>query len=385
MSYLKFKANNIFSGTEMFSDEYVLIAKQDGTIEAIVKQSEAGDDLQYFNGILSPGFINTHCHLELSHLKGIIREKTGLVNFILDIVANRNSKEDIILQAIKDAEDTMLKNGIVAVGDICNTTYTLYQKKQNNLAYYNFIETSGWIPNIAEKKYNEAVNLYNQFSPITKTCSIVPHAPYSVSNELWCLIEKHFQNKIISIHNQEANAENELFLNGTGAFMYLYQQMNITNNSFQPTKKSSLQSYFHWLENTQNILLVHNTCTSEKDIHFLHQQPEFIKHKLFFCLCPNANLYIEDTLPNINLLRESNIQLTLGTDSLASNNNLNIVNEIKTLQTHYPKITLAEILQWATINGAKALDMEDTLGSFEKGKKPGIILLENTNDIKRLV
>ncbi|HNL82264.1 MAG TPA: amidohydrolase family protein [Chitinophagaceae bacterium] len=87
----------------------------------------------------------------------------------------------------------------------------------------------------------------------------------------------------------------------------------------------------------------------------------------------------------MNLLRESNIQLTLGTDSLASNNNLNIVNEIKTLQTHYPKITLAEILQWATINGAKALDMEDTLGSFEKGKKPGIILLENTNDIKRLV
>ncbi|MBX7263731.1 MAG: amidohydrolase family protein [Chitinophagaceae bacterium] len=369
----------------MFSDEYVLIAKQDGTIEAIVKQSEAGDDLQYFNGILSPGFINTHCHLELSHLKGIIREKTGLVNFILDIVANRSSKEDIILQAIKNAEDTMLKNGIVAVGDICNTTYTLYQKKQNNLAYYNFIETSGWLPNIAEKKYNEAVNLYNQFSTITKKCSIVPHAPYSVSNELWCLIEKHFQNKIISIHNQEANAENELFLNGTGAFMYLYQQMNITNNSFQPTKKSSLQSYFHWLENTQNILLVHNTCTSEKDIHFLHQQPEFIKHKLFFCLCPNANLYIEDTLPNINLLRESNIQLTLGTDSLASNNNLNIVNEIKTLQTHYPKITLAEILQWATINGAKALDMEDTLGSFEKGKKPGIILLENTNDIKRLV
>lgn len=369
----------------MLPENFVLIIKENGYIEDIVLEEDAGDNIQYFKGILSPGFINTHCHLELSHLLNKIKSKTGLVNFVLDIVVNREDKEEIILNAIQNAENDMLQNGIVAVGDICNTNYTLHQKQKNKIAYYNFVETSGWLPQIAQKKFNEAVNLYNQFTQISNTCSIVPHAPYSVSNELWQRINPQFSDKVISIHNQETADENNLFLNGSGAFNQLYKQLNITNHLFQPTKKNSLPSYFNQLQNAKNILLVHNTCTSEKDIHFLQKQPEFLRNKTFFCICPNANLYIEDNLPNINLLRESNIPLTIGTDSLASNNILNIVNEIKTIQTHYPKITLAEILQWATINGAKALGMEDTLGSFEKGKKPGVILLDNIYGIRRLV
>jgi cytosine/adenosine deaminase-related metal-dependent hydrolase len=370
----------------MLPQNNVLILTENGFIEDIILEEDAGDGIQYFEGIISPGFINTHCHLELSHLCNKIKKQTGLINFVIDIVAKRAEKDEIILDAIQNAEETMLQNGIVAVGDICNTNYTIYQKKKNNLAYYNFIETSGWLPQIAQKKFNEALHLYDQFTQISNICSIIPHAPYSVSNELWSCIKQQFSNNIISIHNQETKAENELFLNGTGVFNLLYQHLNIAHHSFQPTKQNSLPSYFHQLQNAKHILLVHNTFTSQSDIQFLHQQPSFKNQQIFFCLCPNANLYIENVLPNINLFKENNIQLTIGTDSLASNSSLNILNEIKTIIKHNPKFKLTEILQWATLNGAKALSMSDKLGSLVKGKKPGVILIDNDlNFVKKLV
>ncbi len=73
---------------------------------------------------------------------------------------------------------------------------------------------------------------------------------------------------------------------------------------------------------------------------------------------------------------EQNCNIVLGTDSLASNHQLNILEEIKTLHKNFPEIKLETMLQWATINGAKALQMDNTLGSFEINKKPGVVLIE---------
>ena len=97
----------------------------------------------------------------------------------------------------------------------------------------------------------------------------------------------------------------------------------------------------------------------------------------FWCLCPNANQYIEQTMPPIELLRTGAANIIVGTDSYASNWSLNILDELKTIQQHHPQIPLEEMLGWATINGARALQMEKHLGSFETGKKPGIVLIEN--------
>ena len=370
----------------MLPEHFVLITNSKGKIENIIEEKDAGENIQQLQGIITPGFINTHCHTELSHLKNTIQEKTGLVNFVLNIVNNRNAEEENILQAIQNAEEEMLQNGIVAVGDICNTAFSLQQKIQNKIAYYNFIEVSGWLPQIAEKKFNEAVALAQKFSKLQQPCVIVPHAPYSVSDNLWSLINQQFHHHTITIHNQETKAENDLFLNGTGNFISMYKQMNIAHNSFKPSTKNSLPSYFHQLYNAQNILLVHNTFTSITDIQFLQQQTFFSQQQIYFCLCPNANLYIENVLPNIELLRANHVQLTLGTDSLASNHSLNIVDEIKTILKHYPQIAITEVLQWATLNGAKALAMDNTLGSFEKGKTPGVVVLSNNfNSVKRLI
>lgn len=379
MSFRKFKADNLFTGAEMLSSNKVLIVKKNGEVEAIIDEESAGKNVETFKGTISPGFINAHCHLELSHMKGLIPEKTGLVDFVYKVVNERGFADEEILNAIAIAEDEMIRNGIVAVGDICNNLSTLPQKKKKRLAYYNFIEASGWLPSISQTRFERALKISNEYNWQLATDnrqSIIPHAPYSVSDTLWKLITPYFENKVVSIHNQETFFEDELFLQGTGDFIRMYELMKIDNTHYMPTKKSSLQTYFSNLSGAVSIILVHNTFTTQTDIEFAMNN-KADGQQLSFCICINANQYIENALPPINLLIKNNCNIVLGSDSLASNHSLNLLDEMKTIQKYFPDISLENMLQWATLNGAKALQMDNTLGSFEKGKKPGVVLIEN--------
>jgi aminodeoxyfutalosine deaminase len=400
MAYLKFKADKLFDGYRFSDDNTVLITDEEGVIEAIVPIDQAGDDVQQLSGILSPGFINCHCHLELSHMKGLIPEGTGLVKFVLNVVQERHFPDEEILQAIEKAEDEMLANGIVAVGDICNNTLTVSQKTKGRLYYHNFIEASGFNAEIAEQRFQRAKSIYEKYRdaffrndqypplepapPMRGAGGIVPHAPYSVADELWDLIINFPGNHLLTIHNQEIAAENELFLNKQGEFLELYAAMNIDASFFKPSGKSSLQTYLPKFLHNQSVILVHNVHTSENDILFGQQTTT--NGQLHYCLCPNANQYISRQLPDINLLMKHNCAIVLGTDSLASNHQLSILEEIKTIQQTFPAIEMETLLKWATSSGAKALQLDSLLGSFEKGKKPGVILIENNiTSPKRLI
>lgn len=379
MSFLKFSANKIFTGHYFLNDDMVLVTTENGVIEALIKKEDAGEDIQVFEGIISPGFVNAHCHLELSFLKNKIAAKTGLPNFILQVVSKRNEHEEIIAEAIKTADEAMYKNGISVVGDICNTANTIQQKKDSKIFYHSFLEAIGWLPNVAHQRLQQIQNLQQQFKENQLSSSIVPHAPYSISENLWDLLTPYFKNNIVSIHNQETLAEDELFVNGTGSFIKMYETMGLSNTSFKPSHKSSLQTVFNNFNEVNNLLLVHNTFISEDDIAFIHQQ----NIKTFFCLCINANLFIEDKIPPLYLINKNHDYIIIGTDSLASNYSLNILDEIKNIQQNFPTISFETILQWATINGAKALGVEHKFGSFAKGKQPGIISIKQ-NLVQRL-
>jgi aminodeoxyfutalosine deaminase len=387
MAYLKFKADKLFDGYRFSEDNAVLITDEEGVIEAIVPINEAGDDVQQLSGMLSPGFINCHCHLELSHMKGLIPEGTGLVKFVLNVVQQRHFPDEEILQAIEKAEDEMLTNGIVAVGDICNNALTVAQKTKGRLYYHNFIEASGFNPAIAQQRFQRSADFFTEYArnysiPVESN-SIVPHAPYSVSDELWELIINFPGNHLLTIHNQETAAENELFRSKQGEFLDLYAAMNIDASFFKPSGKSSLQTYLLKFLHNQSVILVHNVHTSEDDILFGQQTKT--NGQLHYCLCPNANQYISRQLPDINLLMKHDCAIVLGTDSLASNHQLSILEEIKTIQQAFPAIEVETLFKWATSNGAKALQLDSLLGSFEKGKKPGVILIkENERFIQRL-
>ncbi len=379
--YRKFSADQIFNGNQ-FLQEYVLITDIDGVIVDLVAKPEAGENIEQLNGILCPGFINAHCHLELSHMKGLIPKQTGLVDFVLKVVNERHIEEAEILSAINIAEDEMLRNGIVAVGDICNNTLTIPQKKKNRIAYHNFIEASGFPPAVAVKRFTGAENIYAEYQKNSLNVSIVPHASYSGSPELFEIISNYPNNNLITIHNQETGAENEFFESNTGDLKRMYQQMGIDISFFSPSKKTSLQTWLPHFTKQQTIILVHNVCTSEEDIEFEKRTSDIEHRSSFFCLCPNANLYISDILPDVKMLMEQQCRIVLGTDSLASNDQLSILEEMKTLQRYFPELQMPTLLQWATSNGSRALCMDDSLGSFEKTKKPGVVLIEGVDDVK---
>jgi len=388
--YQKLQATQIFTGTELLEDQLVLITQKDGTIEALVGIEEAGEDIQSFEGIISPGFVNAHCHLELSHMKGMIAAHSGLQEFVKQIVGLRKVEDAIIQQAISSAEDEMYKNGIVAVGDICNTLDTLSQKQKHKLAYYSFVELYDLDPTRADDKINTGLKMQEAFEQNCVRASLVPHAPYSVSFNLWKLLSNYFGAHTITMHNQETIDENEFFEKKTGSFLGMYERTKVSLDFFEATGLSSLQSVLPYFKKAARSILVHNSFTSKEDIHAVQKQMP----NSFWCLCPNANQYIEKTMPPIELLRANGAEIVIGTDSYASNWSLNILDELKTIQKYNPSIPLSEMLGWATMNGARALQMEAGLGSFEKGKKPGVVLIEgihsngqldSTSNSKRII
>lgn len=379
--YQKFQANQIFNGQALLDGTtHVLITQEDGTLQGIVPMEEAGDGIQKLDGILSPGFVNAHCHLELSHMKGMIPPHTGLQEFVKQIVALRQVEPEAIQEAIVAAENEMVSNGIVAVGDISNTLDTLEQKAKHHLAYYSFVELYDLDPIRAHDKIIAGIEIQKQFQENCIRASLVPHAPYSVSPRLWTLLSEHFESHTISMHNQETADENDFFKTKTGSFLGMYERTKVSLDFFEPTGKSSVQSVLPIFKNATTSILVHNSFTNAEDIEAVKNQMP----NTFWCLCPNANQYIEQTMPPIELLRSEKANIIVGTDSYASNWSLNVLDELKTIQQYHTHIPLAEMLQWATLNGARALQMDKHLGSFEKGKKPGLVLIAGVDPLNGL-
>lgn len=366
----------------------IITIDDDGTILEINKPATNNqhlvDNIEYFKGIICPGFINTHCHLELSHLRSHITERTGLAGFVKEILTKPfNFTEEEIQQKIENAEAEMIKNGIVAVGDISNNNRTFEQKAKGNLLYHTFIEIYNMDENKAEEVFNKGVLLQQSTIDGGQLTSIVPHAPYTMSEQLLKLINNHAleTHSIISIHNQECEAEGELFISKSGAMFETFISMGINPDIIRQTRINSLRSTLPFIKDARKILLVHNTYTTKDDIRFVSATFNSPSSSVYFCTCPNANIYIENNLPNYNLFIDENVTVTIGTDSLASNWSLSILDEIKTITKHYPLIPLQTLLTWATKNGAEFLGF-DHLGTIEKGKIPGLNLLTNIDGMR---
>ena len=387
MNYRKFQADKIFTGFEFLDPGHVLIMDEDGKVMEILAEMDAGEGIERYRGILCPGFINAHCHLELSHLKNTIPPHTGLIPFLLDVVSKRDHDQSLILDCIENAEKEMELEGIVAVGDICNTSITLQSKCNSKIKWNNFIEVLGMKDEKAEANllhYEGILDAFNGAATNMKS-SLVPHAPYSISNKTFEGINNRTGHSIVSMHSQENPAEDELYAKGTGDFIRLFNKLGLAESPFPVSGKSSLQSCLPYFNKQQRMILVHNTFTTAEDIVFALDHAREHLSGVHFCICANANRYIENQMPPIDLLMKHKAEIVLGTDSYSSNWQLSIAAEIRTIRKELPEIPLQCILQWATINGARALERDDALGSFEPGKKPGIVLLDNALQAKKII
>ena len=373
----KISADYIFPVSSPPIKNGIVIMEDDGKIIDVINPTSnlQPPTSEFFEGIIVPGFVNTHCHLELSYLKDKMPKGKGLDEFVTEVEnIRRKFSEEEILNALVKAEDEMIKNGIVAVGDISNSDFSFHQKAKGKLKYHTYIEVLGFHPDRAEKAFQTGKQLQ---SKVQHPTSIVPHSPYAASEKLLQLIndEAGNSNGILSFHNQESEEENLLFQNKSGKILKRFEKWGIDASFFQPAKTNSLQFILPKLNKAKNILLVHNTYTSSEDILWLKSNIQHLTSNIYFCLCPNANLYIENRLPDIEMFINEGMKITIGTDSLASNDSLSVLDELKTIAKYFPKIPFETLITWATKNGAEFLGFEKELGTIEIDKKPGLNLI----------
>lgn len=325
------------------------------------------------DGILLPGFINTHCHLELSHLKGKSETGKTLLPFLVDVVTMREVPQDEIDAAIVEQDAAMWRKGIQAVGDICNKLDTAATKRDSPIRYYSFVEMFDFL------QADRAQASFDLYAPVHEgqppAKSAVPHAPYTVSDSLYERINAlNVGRETVTIHNQETPAEDELFMTGSGPFLSFFKGFGANLENFTAPGTPSIFHALQRMDPSKRTLFVHNTHTSREAILSAQAWGE---NGVYWVTCPNANLYIENRLPRYDHFRATNAKVCVGTDSLTSNWQLCILEELRTISKYQSFIPFRELLTWATINGAEALQFDDELGSLEVGKSPGLICLKD--------
>lgn len=380
----KITADRIYTGTSGPLHHKVIILDQEGTILQVDELSNHdASSVEHFSGGIIPGFINTHCHLELSHMKGRANTGTGLVPFLKTVVNFRDISMEEILEAIDQADAEMWNGGVMAVGDISNKADTAARKNQSKIQYYTFVEFFDFLQEEgAENWFNNFKPAYDQQSDSNgNRKSAVPHAPYTVSRNLFQKINAlNASGSTVSIHNQETPGENALFLNKTGSFLDFYEGFGFPLDQFTPSGKPSICYALENMDPNCRTLFVHNTESTHEDIRAAQAWSD----NIYWATCPNANLYIENRLPNYQYFLDTGAKMTIGTDSLTSNWQLSVLEEMKTIARFQSYVPFQTLLRWATINGAEALGFDDQLGSIEVGKKPGLLLL-NLGEEEQLV
>lgn len=375
----KIAANYVFPVTgEPIRNGYVLFDDNNEVVEIGALDGECADT-EFYSGILCPGFTNAHCHVELSHLVGAFEQATGMSGFINQINALRNTvdKEGRI-KALEHQMEKMYNEGVSAMADISNCDESFACKAKSPMYTRTFLELFGSEPKDAEDVIESGKALAKVAAGYGIDAAITPHSCYTMSPQLLQMAgEEGLKSGYLSYHSQESTEEEELIISGTGALAENYKGRGL---STPPVTGKPALLYFvdKVLEGKQspvegNVLLVHNVAINQESIDYAKanlQSP-------YFAICPLSNIFIHRALPPLDLMRENDLKICLGTDSLSSNTILSIVKEIVCLHENFPHIQLQEILQWACMNGAQMLGKADVLGSFEAGKKPGAVLIEN--------
>jgi len=339
-------------------------------------------DIEYYPGVLIPAFVNTHCHLELSHLQNAVKDCDNLPNFVEQIVSQRiNHSYHIIKEQIDLADKELFDSGVQAVGDIANKIDSIYTKQKSKIFYHTFIEIYGFTPEQAEERFSTATYLYNQFKNSGLRVSLVPHAPYSCCDTLLRKLKEYYtqNNDIFTIHLQESDEENKLFRDESNLFSTNFEKQGIKMFDFKKKYSDSVDRLIEYLPTKRNLLPVHNIYMDNKKIsNLMNSCPGA---EIYPVLCPESNLFIENKLPNIPMLQANGLKICIGTDSKASSKSFDVLKQLKIINNKLPNIAVNELIKWATINGAMALNINDKFGSLRTGKKPGICLLDNASEV----
>ncbi len=369
-----FLADRVYTGDgRCLLNTAVGVNAHSGIIEALLP-AELAPNAHYQPGSLTPGFINAHGHLELSHLHGHFPQHTGLVPFLEAVTRSRGADHATIEKHMQAAELALKAAGTVGMGDIANTTASIGIKRSSKIHFHTFVEVFGMSAQGWPAGLERGRPVLEAFQQAGLSVSLSPHAPYSVHPELMQHIGAANAGQPISIHMQESPEEILFFASGEGAFPSFYQNLGIPVSIPEPGS-SSLKATLDALPAGQRLLLVHNTCATAADLELAANSGRDV----FWCLCPGTNRYIENRLPEVPLFRRYPDRVLIGTDSLASNGTLSVLNEIQQLLQADPELDPALAIQWACGNPARFFNWPD-LGALAPGKRPGLLHIHPGQD-----
>jgi len=349
----------------------------DGTVLRTGVSPDPSAEAVFLDGILCPGFVNAHCHVELSYMKGLFRKGTGMAGFIDQINELRDTQSlEQKVQKLSDAMDDLWNQGVVAMADISNCADSFAIKQRHPMYTRTFLEVFGAVPEECDAVMESVTRLQAEARSFGLDAAPTPHSCYTMSPELVTASSAAgLKSGFLSFHSEESDEEEEMMRYGRGP---MWDNRKANGIPTPPVTGTSSLEYF--LDRLKagvpvpvegNVLLVHECCLSAEGAA---AAKKVLKHP-YLAVCPLSNLFIHKMLPPIPVMRESGIPICVGTDSLSSNDALCMVDELYCLQQAFPEVPLGELLTWACRNGAAFLGKEAALGTLEPGKKPGLVYI----------
>jgi cytosine/adenosine deaminase-related metal-dependent hydrolase len=322
----------------------------------------AGEAHDLGTGVLLPGLVNAHCHLELSHLAGLDRAVTGgLVPWVEALMERRGqTDEEAIRAATRKAIRQLESTGTVAVGDVSNTLRHLDLLEASGLRAVVFYELIGFDPAKAAGTLAGAgkVLSLSRHAPLRTRIRLAAHAPYSVSAELFAGIVE--RGGPASLHLAESPAESRLVAAGDGAWRGFLDRRGLSDVPFDARGQSPV-AYVDGLGALRpGTICAHCVHVDDADCRTLASRGVFV------ALCPRSNRNLGAGTAPVPRMIAAGVRLCLGTDSLASAATLDLMEDMALLQAQFPDLDPAVIVRMATAGGAAALGLEG-FGVIEAG------------------
>jgi len=320
---------------------------------------------------LLPGFVNSHTHLELTNLKGKISYQGSFMQWIREVIESKKYwQEKDYINSLKLSIKKLILTGTTTVVDITTSGLSPQVLLTSNLRCRIYKEITGFRSDMISqviadlKKYLSNLQTTNLID-----FGIAPHAPYSVNPQLLIKLSNLAKNYNLpmSIHIAESQEEIEFLTQGTGEGMNLLKELNVWDDNWKPLGLTAVK-YLNSLNLlNSNVIGVHLNYLDEEEIEILKEKRVGVVH------CPKSHKFFQREDFPIQKLIDRGIIVALGTDSLASNDSLSMLEEMKELKKRYRSLSAEVILQLATINGAKILGLADKIGTLQPGKKADII------------
>lgn len=336
---------------------------KDGVILDIRKDLKGLDKkniIDHGSGIIMPGVFNCHTHLELSFLKNRMDYLNGFKSWVKDLISIREKTPDLeIITCIKNEVNNLENSGTIGIGDISSIELSRDIFFKSPLKGFFFYEELGMEAKFLDENLEEKV-------------SFAAHAPHTTAPELIKKIKSFTEKKSIpfSIHCGESDDELEFITSKKGDWALFLNSRNIDYTSWPVPEKSSVIYLDKLGVLNEKTLIVHLINYLDKDLEIIR------KNKASICVCPSSNKNLHGKLPDIEGFLNAGIDPCIGTDSLASCESLDVFCEMKFIKDNYKSISPEKIIEMATINGAKALLMDNDSGSIETGKKSDLIYLD---------